>query len=243
MISRLATAAWSLVMLPRATDDPLGPVGQDPDTARDIACELTVADSVCSPPEPFEPPPDVIPNGPSVGGGGFGPGTLLVVLLVLALVAFVGWLVVAIVRNRGTAADEVEDDELDIELDESVEQRVVDRERPPTTWRSAAADHRAGGRFRDAIRCEYRALVGDLARAGVVDEIPGRTSGEERAQVAELAPGVAPDFATAADLFDEAWFNDVGVGAGDDERFVTASRAVLDAVLAGATGRRERGRP
>ena len=44
-------------------------------------------------------------------------------------------------------------------------------------------------RFRDAIRCRYRALVGDLARRGMIDEIPGRTSGEERVQMAAAAPG------------------------------------------------------
>ena len=74
---------------------------------------------------------------------------------------------------------------------------------------------------------EYRALVGDLARAGYVDEIPGRTSGEERAQVAEIAPrlgeagrAVSSEFDVAADTFDVAWFDDGVVTRGDDERFL-----------------------
>lgn len=227
---------------PRSADDPFGPVEQDPDVARDVACELTVADSVCSPPEPepFE-PPDVVDTAVGSGGAGFSGGSLLVVLLVIVLAVFVVWLVMTILRNRGATAADDEDDDLDVELDEVVEARVVDHERPPDRWRRAAAEHRVAGRYRDAVRCEYRALVGDLARAGFVDEIPGRTSGEERQQVADLAPSVSVDFDSAADLFDEAWFSDDPVDAADDERFVASSRAVLDVVLA-APGRRPGGR-
>ena len=240
MTSRpLARIVEHLVLgpLPRSADDPLGPVAQDPDDARDVACDLTAPDDVCSPPTP-EPrdlePPDVS-TGTSTGGGF---GTLLVVLLVAALVAFLVWLVLALLRQRRAGDEDEVDEELDEDLDEPVERRVVDHERPPDTWRSAAEEHRHAGRYRQAIRCEYRALVGDLARAGIVDEIPGRTSGEERVQLAELAPQVAPDFDAAADIFDEAWFSDHEVGSDHDQRFLAAERVVLDAVLTGATPRR-----
>lgn len=107
-----------------------------------------------------------------------------------------------------------------------------------------AQEHRDRAEYRESIRCQYRALVGDLARAGFVDEIPGRTSGEERTQVAELAPrrnvaerGVVEAFSIAADTFDTAWFDDGVVVAADDERFLAAERTVLDAVLAPSSGR------
>ncbi len=236
-----ATIGSTLIGRPaaRAPDDPFGPAGQDPDTARDIACELTVADDVCFPPEPepFVPPS----GGGSAGSAGVGLGNLLVVVLVIALVVAIVWLVVTILRNRVATDDDEPEEDLDVDLDEPVERRQIDQERPPDTWRRAAADHRAAGRYRDAIRCEYRALVGDLARAGVVDEIPGRTSGEERAQLAELAPTVSGEFGVSADLFDEAWFSQIAVGRDDDEEFLAASRSVLDVVLAGAGRRGGRG--
>ncbi len=234
-------AAASRPVYVSSPDDPFGPVDQDPDLARDVACDLTVADAVCNPPEPEPFEPREFDTGTNLGGGGFGGGTLLVVLLVAVLAAFLVWLLVTIWRNRRPADDDVEDEDLDEDLDADVTARQVDHERPPDRWRRAAGDHRAAGRYRDAIRCEYRALVGDLARAGVVDEIPGRTSGEERVQLAELAPTVSADFDTAADLFDEAWFDDGPVDAADDERFVDASKAVLDVVLVGAVSRRAGG--
>lgn len=224
-------------------DDPLGPNEQQPDTARDLACDLTAADRLCSPPEPeprdpndfdFDPPVEI-----GAGAGFGGAGTLLVIVLVIALVLAVGWVVLSMVRNRGPI-DDTDADDLDEELDDVVEDRIVDEERPPDRWRRAAAEHRDAERFRDAVRCEYRALVGDLARGGHVDEIPGRTSGEERAQVRSLAPSVAPSFDRAADIFDSAWFDDADVTAEHDRHFVDAATFVLDDVLAGAAPKRVR---
>lgn len=224
-----------------SAEDPLGPVDQLPDASRDLACVLTASDAVCSPPDPDPPDFDLQPPADVAGAGSF--GTLLVVLLVAALVVAVVWMIVSVVRNRAPL-DDVDDDEVDEQLDDVVDGRIVDVERPPDRWRRTAVEHRAAGRFRDAVRCEYRALVGDLARAGHVDEIPGRTSGEEREQVRALAPGVASAFDLAADIFDGAWFDDAEVTADDDGRFVAASTAVLDDVLISAASRstRERSR-
>ncbi len=219
----------------RAPDDPLGPIAQDPDGPRDLACDLTAADSVCTPTtvELRDPP-----NFSGGSGAASGLGNLLVVLLVLALVAAIVWIIVTLIRRRGEIADD-EPDDLDEELDGELGERIIDETRPPDRWRDAAASHRAAGRHRDAIRCQYRALVGDLARAGVVDEIPGRTSGEERLQLAELAPDVSPAFDEAAELFDEAWFDDGEVTAAQDDRFRAAEAFVLGHVLgSGGNGRR-----
>lgn len=204
----------------------------DSDDVRDVACDVTASDDVCDPAVPDPPTPPRPPADVSVGGGAI--GTLLVLLLVLALAAGIVWLVVRVVRDRQKPDGEDDADELDEELDEPVDERIVDHDRPPDRWRAAAARHREAGEYRSAIRCEYRGLVGDLARAGLVDEIPGRTSGEERAQLAELAPSVAPDFARAADLFDVAWFDDGVITTGDDEAFLEAQRTVLGAVMSGS---------
>ncbi len=226
------------MLLRGASGGPLGPADIDPDATRDVACGLTAAEVRCSPPAPD--PTDF--DSPDLGGGGagFGPiGTLLVVLLVAALVAVVVWMVAKAIKER-----EIDDDDdlvdLDENLDEGVAERIVDEQRPPDRWRRAAEEHRAAGRFRDAVRCDYRALVGDLARAGAVDEIPGRTSGEERAQLAALASEVSHNFDEAADIFDKAWFTNGEVTAHDHTRFVAASRAVLDTFIARTDPRRDR---
>lgn len=217
-----------------SVSDPLGPVDQLPDVPRDLACGLTASDSICSPvtpsdfPTEIEPPSDLGAAGAAAGG----LSNLLVVLLVAALLVALVWIVVSIVRNRTPLDDGDAADDLDEDLDDVVSERIVDDERPPARWRRAAAEHRGAGRFRDAVRCEYRALVGELARAGHVDEIPGRTSGEEREQIRELAPQVSPSFDTAADIFDAAWFDDAVVTAEDDAAFVTASGTVLAGAVA-----------
>lgn len=232
--------------------DPFGePQPVDPDEIRDAACDATARSEVCSPDVADIPEAPDVPDVPDVSAGGGAIGQLLVILLVAALIAVLVWLLYQFVVGR-TVRAEGDDDDDDLDATEDLDDelpRIIDEERPPDRWRRRAEEHRGRNEFRDAIRCEYRALVGDLARAGFVDEIPGRTSGEERAQIADIAQSGSPvpsRFDTAADLFDHAWF-DTGtgdgshdIGAADDERFVAASTAVLDELLARSLGRGDR---
>lgn len=226
---------------------PLGPSDVDPDDIRDVACDATATARTCNPPtrEPDTPEPPDVPDvvDPSAGLGFV--GQLLVVLLIAAIAVAIVWLVMR--WREGQVVDdgeELDDDDRDEEVDEEIGARIVDDETPPDRWRRRAAEHRAAGRYRDSIRSEYRALVGDLARAGYVDEIPGRTSGEERTQVAEISVrlgeagrAVAEQFDLAADSFDVAWFDDGIVTRDDDERFLAAQSTVLGSVLSGARTR------
>ena len=227
---------------------PLGPSDVDPDDIRDVACDATASSQICNPPvrQPDTPEPRDFPDvgDPSSALGVV--GQLLVLLLVAALVLAIVWLVMRWRDGNGVGdeGDDIEDGDRDEAVDEEIGARVIDVETPPDRWRRLAADHRDAGRYRDSIRCQYRALVGDLARAGYVDEIPGRTSGEERDQVAEFAPrlgaagsAVSAAFDVAADTFDVAWFDDGLVGRADDERFRVAESTVLDAALAGVRSR------
>ncbi|HEX9258479.1 MAG TPA: DUF4129 domain-containing protein, partial [Acidimicrobiales bacterium] len=100
--------------------------------------------------------------------------------------------------------------------------------REPRTWRDEAAAHAEAGRWKDALRCRYRALVGDLARRGLLDEIPGRTTGEERGQLRTNAPEVTTEFAGATDLFDRAWYGDEPTGPSEHDRFRALEEAVLE---------------
>lgn len=226
----LRTAAWAGRWWLAATD-PLPPVDQNPDDVQDAACRIVErSPEICRPPTTQTVPRDTTSRS---SGGAL---DLLGVLLWMVLIAGLVLLVYVIVRNlgglnwwrgrrrrSGDGDDEAEDDD-------EIEQEgvAVDRSREPVNWRAEAEAHRAAGRFRDALRCRYRALVGDLARRGLIDEIPGRTTGEERAQLRVVLPDSSPPFEEAADLFDEAWYGLVPVGAGDDDRFQHLEQDVLE---------------
>jgi len=232
LVARLAgshAAAWWFGGAP--PDDPLGPVEQDVDAIRDEACKVVSENSAsCSAPRPT-PTPRLDDGG---GSGGVDLSFLSLLLWVLLIAAVL--LVLALIVNRvgGKSAhmkrEQVEPDD----EDEITEERVVaiDRTREPLDWRAEADAHRRAGRFRDALRCRYRALVGDLARRGVIDEIPGRTTGEHRRQMHEVRPAVAPLFDEAAELFDGAWYGHYDVDAGDDDRFVALAGQVMSAAEA-----------
>ncbi|MDP9452222.1 MAG: DUF4129 domain-containing protein [Actinomycetota bacterium] len=99
--------------------------------------------------------------------------------------------------------------------------------RSAVDWRADAAAHEAAGQWRAALRCRWRALVADLAGRGLVEEVPGRTAGEYRRQVAEVLPEAASDFDAATTLFEEAWYGEHPVGAEQAERLRALSRRVL----------------
>jgi hypothetical protein len=225
-VATMALGAVRLVLRASGTDDP---VDQDPDDIRDLACELTEPDRVCRPAEPPR-----LPDPGGGGGGGFGALNLLTLLLWLLIFAAVAGLLFLLVRavlqrsGWGRRATDTSTDEAD-DADEAepISPVVVDRSREPVNWRAEAEQHRRAGRFRDALRCRYRALVGDLARSGLVDEIPGRTTGEERAQLRRVRPAANAPFSAAADLFDGAWYGHLPVDEADDDAFQRLEGDVL----------------
>ena len=248
--------------LAQVVQGPLGPTDIDPDDIRDQACSVTASTGICSP-SPADPPD--LPDAPDLPGAGLAAtlADLLFLVLVLALVAGLVWLIVRFVRGSRRARSD-DDDDVETDLDESVDgglgARIVDHGTSPGEWRRRADEHAARGDYRDAVRCRYRALVGDLARAGYVDEIAGRTSGEERAQVAVTvnrlsrarpASGDGVDVATsaarvttsfdrAAGTFDAAWFDDEPVSTDDHDRFVADEEVVLLALASDPQNRRRR---
>jgi Domain of unknown function (DUF4129) len=105
--------------------------------------------------------------------------------------------------------------------------------RSAVDWWAEAARHERDGRWRDALRCKYRALVADLAGRGVVEEVPGRTAGEYRSAVQATIPTVAIDFSGATDLFEDAWYGDRPTGPADQTRFDELAGRVLATVSVG----------
>jgi hypothetical protein len=151
--------------------------------------------------------------------GGGGPGAVIGWLLVLAVLVGTIALIVAGVRRARGRLVAAPDPEPEI---------VTTTRRPAAAWRADAAAHAAAGRWREAMRCRYRAVVADLADRGVVDEGPGLTTGGERTQVATALPALAAPFASASDAFDRGIYG--GEPVGPD------ALAPLDALDAAVTG-------
>lgn len=114
--------------------------------------------------------------------------------------------------------------------------------RAASDWLDDAARHEDARRWRDALRCRYRALVAELAAAGLVDEVPGRTSGEYLAELTRGAPVAQGPLAAATRAFESAWYGGRTVDAGDVAAFAAQAGHALV-----ATGVRRRvpaaGRP
>jgi hypothetical protein len=101
--------------------------------------------------------------------------------------------------------------------------------RPPADWLREAASCEASGDWRNALLARYRALVAELDRRGVVDEIAGRTTGEYRREVARALPVAGDDFAGVTDLFEQSRYGDRDVGPDD----AASARLLSERVLAG----------
>lgn len=80
--------------------------------------------------------------------------------------------------------------------------------RPPEAWEAEAADHERAGRWREALRSRYRKLIASLATAGLVDEVPGRTSGEYLREALEALPASGDDLRAVTRAFEAAWYGD-----------------------------------
>jgi len=132
------------------------------------------------------------------GSGGLGAGWLSDVLLVVLVVAVVALLVVAI--RKGVLARFRHPGGTGVVVTEEGEIMA------PEAWRREAERLAAEGRYREALRCRYRALVAELASRGVLNEVPGRTSGDYERLVAALLPEVAMPFSTITRLFESCWY-------------------------------------
>jgi hypothetical protein len=94
------------------------------------------------------------------------------------------------------------------------------RRRSSTDWELDAERFEATGQWKDGLRCRYRALVATLIDRDMLRDVPGRTSGEFRVELAEHAPESAvAAFSGASELFERAWYGDVPTGPAESELF------------------------
>lgn len=141
---------------------------------------------------------------------GSGTGSVLAWLLLLAIAAVV---VVLVARTLQRGA------RLPVGADPGANVITGDERRPAEAWAADAERFEAEGRWRDAVRCRYRALVATLARTGVVEEVPGRTAGEYRTLVRHARPAAAEPFDSATDLFERSWYGNAETGPADASSF------------------------
>lgn len=148
--------------------------------------------------------------------GGTTPGGMIGYLL---LAAILGLVVVASIRFlRGTRRDPAI---------ASAERATIGRSH--ADWTAEAEEHESAGRWRDAVRCRYRAVIADLAWKGQVEEVPGRTAGEYLSDLRQSLPSAAEAFAELTVAFEVAWYGDRPVDAQDGALAKDAAQRTLRA--------------
>lgn len=156
---------------------------------------------------------------------GGGRGALLAWAILAAALAAVGYLLWRIVRDGGIAARTARPPGPHV--------AVSDGRRSAAQWRQAADEHASAGRWPDAVRCRWRAVVAHLVERGRIDDVDGSTAGDHRAQVATRVAEVAPAFEEATAVFEAAWYGGAEVGPDDHQRLLAAERAIEEATAVG----------
>jgi Domain of unknown function (DUF4129) len=75
-------------------------------------------------------------------------------------------------------------------------------------WLELASEAYLKGDYRESVRCRYRAVVSLLAHRRIVVEDETTTAGEYVLSVDASNPGQTRNFATAALIFETAWYSD-----------------------------------
>jgi len=143
-----------------------------------------------------------------------GVGTFIAWLVVAAAIALVV-LVIVLVRRTPRLPVQEEDAAVRVEV-----------RRDARDWLAEAERLEAEGQWKAALRCRYRALTAKLVSKRLVRDLPGRTSGEYRDDLAVTVPQARDDFGAASELFERAWYGDRATGADESERFRAHAREV-----------------
>jgi hypothetical protein len=138
------------------------------------------------------------------------------------LVAFLVGLVYVISRIRFglPASTSTADPELDIDIEE---------DRPADVWRADAEQAEAAGEWKLALRARYRWMLGELIERQLLANVPGRTPGEYRGDLARLLPDQTAASATATELFERAWYGNEPTGPDENRQFRSCAEQVLAA--------------
>lgn len=145
---------------------------------------------------------------------GGGPGSVIGWLIVAAVGGGAVWLLVRSLRVPSVPGRSTED-------------RLrygTETHRDPDVWLDEAARLAAAGDHRGALRCRYQALIARLVTDGVVDDVPGRTTGEHRILLSARLPDEATTIERITERFDAAWYGDEAIDAAGHDRFAADCR-------------------
>lgn len=177
-------------------------------------------------------PPEIL-DAPTGGAEGGGPGSLVAYLLLALVLALAVWVVIRVVRARraGRVDDDTDDDAgVDVE---------IEQHRTASDWRSRALAFEADEDWREAVRAWLRWGIRTMVDRGVLEDVPGRTTGEYRRYVRDRYPELEVDFDRASRLFDEVWYAD---RAASSESVATV-RTHIESFVEQAPARGDAGRP
>ncbi len=147
----------------------------------------------------------------NTSSGGVSWGIIIVVIVVLALVAFIVWRVGLPRWRRVKAADAI------VEVDQSV---------APSVYRDAAEAAAARGDYRTAIRERFRAIIRELEFRTIITPRASRTAFEAAAVTARELPQAQEAMYSAAAVFSEVMYGDTPGTALGWETMVAADAAV-----------------
>ncbi|WP_426562289.1 DUF4129 domain-containing protein [Angustibacter sp. McL0619] len=100
------------------------------------------------------------------------------------------------------------------------------------------AEHAAAqGRWADAVRERFRAVVRSLDERALLDDRPGRTADEAAREAGRVLPDLADRLTLAATVFDDVSYGDRPATAEDDERLRALDTAVAGGRLGAGTPR------
>ncbi len=167
--------------------------------------------------------PDFVRHGFGTGPGFLGP---LVYLAIIGGIAYAVWTL----ARSWTRLPKVS-----IPVAETVVE--VEEARTAAEWGRMAAELERAGRLREALRARYGELVAELVDDGSLSSLPGRTSGELRAEIGRTRPAADEPFAAATAAFEDDWYGGAEPSAADLERFRALAATVVASprVAEGAT--------
>lgn len=113
----------------------------------------------------------------------------------------------------------------------SSEPVLADRTLDAAAYRARADEAAAAGRWADAVRERFRAVVRALEERVVLDERPGRTADEAASEAAAALPALAGELAAGARVFDDVCYGDRTATSEHDARLRELDAAVRAARL------------
>lgn len=155
------------------------------------------------------------------GVGSFVAWLLLAVFAATLVYVLARWLPGPIRRSRTGRRG--------IEIEANGRSAAIDH-RNEAQWRALADEHLAAGRYDEAYRARYRALLAHLVDAGVLADEPGRTPREYHQELARVAPVADTPFAELTENFEQVWYSP----AHANERIVLDFGDLEARVMAGA---------